>query len=423
MIGPKARLEFLALLFLMGLGLALRHPGLLILTIPMIWHLTVGLSFAPRDPQGSLVARREVRPRRVNEGETVGVTLEIKNSGRHPLNLLVQDGPYPRFPVISGSAWALSTIRPGETMTLAYEAQPLRGLHRLQAVTVEVRDPLGLAPKRLELPCTQEVLVLPRYENLARLELGARRTLPMSGTARARRGGIGLEFFGVREYRPGDEIRRLAWKAYARWGEPVVVEYEQERAADIAVILDVRARAYRTAPPGLFDQAVRAAAALAQYHLRQGHRVGLLKYGAVLSWLFPGYGRRHGERILRELAQAELGESEVFGELEHLPTRLLPTGSLLIFVSPLLFGDEETLGKLVARGYRVLVVLPDPASLTFGELEKTWEVEVARRILSLERWALLRRLRRSGVMVVVWDVRHPLAGLVRKLRVVTQVWR
>ncbi|MCS7240652.1 MAG: DUF58 domain-containing protein [Candidatus Bipolaricaulota bacterium] len=423
MISRKARLEFLALLILAGLGLAFRHPGFLLLSIPLVWHFTLGLSLMPRNPRESLLVQREVWPRRISEGERVQVTVEVKNIGKQKVSLFVRDGPYPRFPVSEGTSWALGTLKPGESLTIAYKSQPLRGLHRLHAVAAEVRDPLGLALEELEFPCLQEVLVLPRYENLSRLELAARRTLPMPGTARARRGGIGLEFFGVREYRPGDEGRRLAWKAYARRGEPVVVEYEQERAADVAVILDVRARAYRGAPPELFDHAVRAAAALAHYHLRQGHRVGLLKYGAVLAWLFPGYGRRHGEKILRELAQAELGESEVFAELAHLPTRLLPTGSLLLFVSPLLFGDEETLGKLVARGYRVLVVLPDPASLTFGRLEKTWEAEVARQVLTLERWALLRRTQRSGVAVVVWDVRRPLAGLVRKLRVATHIWR
>jgi uncharacterized protein (DUF58 family) len=420
MIGPKARLEFLAFLCLLVLGLALRHPGFLVLAIPLAWHFVLGLSLAPSNPAGSLQVKRLVRPKRLHEGGTVQITLELVNCGKNSLDLFVCDGPYPGFFLTQGEHWATGILRPGGTLVLSYEAKPKRGLHQLRALTVEVRDPLGLAVHRLELPCPTEVLVLPRYEDLSRLDVSGRRTLAMPGTARARRSGVGLEFYGIREYQPGDRVRRLAWKAFARYGDLAIVEFEEERATEVAIILDVRARAYWGYDPELFECAVRAAAAFSQYYLRQGHRVALLKYGAVLDWLFPGYGKRHGERILRELARANLGESEVFAELHHLPTRLLPSGSLLLFVSPLIFGDEETLGKLVARGYRVLVILPDPASV---EHIGTPEGEIARQILSLERWVLLRRLRRSGVTVVVWDVRKPLSPLLRKLPAGVQVWR
>ncbi len=415
MISPKASWEFLVLLLLLGSGLALRHPALLVLAIPVAWHLTIGLAFAPPDPRGLLRVRRVVEPRRLVEGGSVQVQVEVENQGKRKLDLVVRDGPYTGFAVVRGQPHTAAALRPSQSLVISYEVQPARGVHRLPGVTVEVRDPLGLAPWRLELPCPSEIWVLPRYEDLSRLELPARRTLAMPGTVRAHRGGIGLEFHGVREYRPGEEIRRLAWKAMARRDEPVVVEFEEERVAEVAVVLDVRARAYRGFAKELFDHAVRAAAALAQFYLRQGHRVALLKYGAYLDWVFPGYGRRHGERILRELAKAELGESEIFGELDHLPTRLLPAGSLLLFVSPLIPGDEETLGKLVARGYRVAVILPDLSSLELREFQDTPEAEMARKILALERWTLLRRLRRGRVFVVVWDVRRPLASLLRRL--------
>jgi hypothetical protein len=61
MIGPKARLEFLAFLCLLVLGLALRHPGFLVLAIPLAWHFVLGLSLAPSNPAGSLQVKRLVR--------------------------------------------------------------------------------------------------------------------------------------------------------------------------------------------------------------------------------------------------------------------------------------------------------------------------------------------------------------------------
>ncbi len=423
MIWSKARVEFLVFLFLLGTGLALRHPGLLILAVPLAWHLALGVAFAPGNPAPKLRCERGVQPRRAQEGEEVQISLAVKNEGKETLEVFVTDKLLPGLTLVDGRPWGRGLLRPGESLEFSYTARASRGIHRFSAVAVEVRGPLGLLPWRGEIPCPAEVVVLPRYEELSRLELPARRTLPIPGTTRARRGGSGLEFYGIREFRPGDETKRIAWKAFARRGIPVVVEYEEERAADVAIVLDVRAKAYRGAAPELFDHAVRAAAALAHYLLRQGHRVGLLKYGAYLDWVFPGYGKRHKEKILRELAEAQLGESEVFEELARLPTRLIPAGSLIVLISPLLLGDEEVLGRLVARGYRVCVVVPDPTSVLLRGMEDSPEAELGRRILALERWVLLRRVRRTGATVVEWDVRQPLAPLVRRTRPGFRVWR
>ncbi|MBC7317925.1 DUF58 domain-containing protein [Candidatus Bipolaricaulota bacterium] len=415
MISAKARTEFLAFLAILFAGLALRHPGFLGLAVVLATHLVFGLILVPKISGSALSAQRIVEPKRLHEGHLLQIQVHVRNLGRKPVELRISDGPYPGFSVTEGKTWAWGVVAPQEELSLSYVVRPARGIYKLSGVQVEILDPLGLTPRRLELPCPGEVAVLPRVEDLLRVDTRPRRTLTAPGTARARRGGMGLEFHGVREYRPGDNVRRLAWKVFARRDEPAVVEFEEERAADVAVILDVRARAYFAAPSELFEFSVRAAAALAQYFLRQGNRVALLKYGAVLDWIFPGYGRRHGERILRELAEAKLGKSEVFAELDHLPTRLLPAGSLIVLVSPLILGDEDTLGKLVARGYRVFAVLPDPVSLEFGRVE-TEEEKLVRRIMFLERWVLLRRLRRAGVTAVVWDVRRPLSPLLRRLR-------
>lgn len=416
-MGLKARLELVALALFFFFGLVLRYPALLLLGIPLAVHLVVGLSLVPPAPSRLLLAEREVSRQRLAEGEVLEVGVKVVNQGRRPLEVIVEDALQPGWEMVSGERRAARSLQPKEALELRYAARVRRGLYQLSEVLVEVRDPLGLAPWRGTLPCPAKVVAFPRWEKLLRLNVPPNRTLIAAGTAPARRGGEGVEFFGVREFRPGDEVRRLNWKALARTGELVVTEFAEERAAEVAVILDVRAKAYQVHDGNaLLDHAARAAAALAQHHLRLGHRVGLLQYGAYLDWVLPGYGRRHGEKLLWELARARLGESEVFADLSHLPTRLLPAGSLILFVSPLLLGDEETLGRLVARGYRVVSVMPDPASAERGEVTEGPETDLALRILELERWALLRRLHKAGVTVVVWDVRRPLSPLLRTLR-------
>lgn len=413
----KIRLEFSLFVVLLLIGLALRFPSLLILAIPLGWHLAWSASLFAKGFPGGLQAVRQVAPSRGPEGTLFAVTVEVKNTGTRTLEIFVQERIPPGLEVLEGKTADTAVLRPGEVLTLSYRARPSRGVYRFSTVRVEAREALGIAPASGELPCPGQILVLPCVEPFLSLEARARRALPIPGTARSRRGGLGVEFYGVREFRPGEAPRKLAWKAMARRDEPVVVEFEEERATEVALVLDTRRRAYR-GNTALFGDAVRAAATLAHHFLRQGHRVGLLQYGHILDWVFPGYGRRHADRILRELARAQLGESEVFAELAHLPTRLFPVGSLLVIVSPLVLGDEEALGRLVARGYRVWVILPEGSgALAVEGREAVW----AQRIMDLERAVLLRRVRRSGVVLLVWPVERPLSAALRRAR--RALWR
>ncbi|MBW2092058.1 MAG: DUF58 domain-containing protein [Deltaproteobacteria bacterium] len=243
-----------------------------------------------------------------------------------------------------------------------------------------------------------------------RVVIRPRRTKVYSGFIPARVGGPGVEFFGVREYQPGDSPHTINWKATARHPRTFFTnEFEQERVADVGLILDARERSYaKLAETSLFDHAVLAASALAEVFLSDGNRVGMLIYGRVLDWTFPGYGKFQKERILRALASAAPGKSEVFEKLENLPTRLFPSHSQLIFISPLDKKDQETLFRLRARGYQVLTVSPNPITLEEDKLRSHPGFEMGKRIVNLERDLMLRGLRRAGIQVLDWRMNVPI---------------
>jgi uncharacterized protein (DUF58 family) len=127
----------------------------------------------------------------------------------------------------------------------------------------------------------------------------------------------------------------------------------------------------------------------------------------------PGYGKIQRERILHALAAAAPGGSQIFEGLQHLPTRLFPPESQLVLVSPLLEEDVSTLIHLRGRGYQVLVLCPDPVSFEVSGFSASMhaysesEVQLAARIVRLERSVSVARLRRAGVQVIEWDVRLP----------------
>nr|WP_281419225.1 DUF58 domain-containing protein [Marinobacterium ramblicola] len=114
-------------------------------------------------------------------------------------------------------------------------------------------------------------------------------------------------FAGVREYRRGDSMRHIHWRASARRGEWIVREYEQIENVELIVVLDAQPEAnVGRGRESCFEYAVRIAASLAQFAIDNGHRVGvfcLQPSGA--RWLAPDSGWHHYRHLLEYLSEVE----------------------------------------------------------------------------------------------------------------------
>ncbi|MCX8102830.1 MAG: DUF58 domain-containing protein [Candidatus Bipolaricaulota bacterium] len=430
MLGPR-RWAFLggAAFLLILIGEILRQGELLVVALPLICYLALGSYFAL--PQITLKVHRSLSGQRVASEERVTVRVELKNLGPKLDLVELADTVPSQLTVRSQSPTKVEAIPAGATIALEYTVTGMRGLARWEELAVTATDTLGLFVERMKLPCESELLIVPTFERLDEILIRPRRTRIFSGQIKARLGGTGIEFFGVREYYPGDERRYINWKATARKDRLIVNEFEQERVADVIILLDARERSDVVAltlatPPlsrrtgeglgvrasSLFEHSVRAALSLAQYFTAQGNRVGLLIYGKYLDWTWPGFGRWQREKLSRAIASAEKGDKAVFEDLENLPTRLLPAGSQLVFVGPILESDVKTIVDLRLR-YEVLCVAPNPVLFESAFVARAPETELALRLEYLRRRALLAQVRRAGIRVVDWDVSQPLAGVLR----------
>jgi len=230
-----------------------------------------------------------------------------------------------------------------------------------------------------------------------------------------------VNFFGVREYQLGDPLRWINWRVAARHTESLFTnEFEQERIADVGLILDARQQSDVLSPDGaLFDHAIRATASLADVFLNAGNRVGLLIYGSGTERTFPGYGKVQRDRIMRALARARTGFNYALASLEYLPTRFFPARSQIVMISPLNPDDLPVLVRLRANGYQVMVISPDPIdfeakSADFRVLAgRRRMLELATRIARAERRLLLRELQRVSIQIVDWQVTQPLDQVIR----------
>jgi uncharacterized protein (DUF58 family) len=397
----------LALYALVIAGLATLNGPLLAMALPLLVYL--GTALLSRPAETRLRAARSLAAERAAPGETVQVRLRVTNESSRAADLLLEDVVPDGLEVADGSPTLRATLAPGQSAELSYTVRGRRRLHRFSEAVVTVADPLGLMSRALSLPAPGQLFVLPPLVRLRRLDLRPRRTRNNAGLIPARQGGPGVEFFGVREYQPGDPTRWINGRVTARYPEALFVnEFEQERVADVGLILDARSSSDVSGAGGaLFEYAVEATAALADALLDRGNRVGLVVYGSAMDWTFPSYGRVQRERIMRALARAEQGDHIAFESMDNLPTRQFPARSQLILVSPLQHDDLGTLVRLRAHGYELLVISPDPVSFERRLLRESPEADLAIRLAGIERELLLRRVREVGVRVVDWRVDTP----------------
>ena len=405
MTGAWSLVAPLALLLLIS-GLALKNAGLLALALPYLFFALLPLWRNSPKPQWR--AKRELEPDHLGGGQRCEIMISITNTGENLDEVSITDS-LPEGIQTEDAPEYFGAFRAGQEETLRYTVRGVRGKYEFPGVTVSAGDLLGLSCQEEFLPCSKTLAVLPAVEKLEKIKISPRRTRVFTGMIRSRESGAGVEFFGTRAYVPGDPVRHLNWKAGARWDLLITNLFEQERVADVGIVLDARSIVeLRTAGDSLFEHSVQAAASLAEYFLGEGNRVGLLVYGNYIEWTFPSYGKRQRTRIMGALARTELGEHAVFKEFEYLPARLFPTESQIVVISPLRREDVHPLRYLRALGYRVLIVSPDPIAFETRLLPQGRLRSMAEDIARMERDLTLAKLRRSGVQVVEWDVAGPL---------------
>jgi uncharacterized repeat protein (TIGR01451 family) len=375
------------------------------LALLLLLYLLAGLWRAPELVY--MQGERSLSAERVKTGDEVTVTLKVSNQGPALEEVLLEDQIPGGLEVVEGSARRLGSLPAGGSVTWTYTLRGRRGYSGLRKVRATVGEHLGIARLGQDLPTDGQLYILPPVLRLRRVAIQPRRTRIYSGTIPARQGGSGVEFFGVRGYQQGDSPRWINWRVTARHPQNVFSnEFEQERAADVGLILDGRRRTNDFGDRSIFENSVLATAALADTFLNAGNRVGLLFYGRQITWTMPGYGKLQSERILHDLSRLESGDSHNFSEL-YVPRHLFPSRSQLVLVSPLISEDYDMLAALRMSGYHLLVVSPDPVSFEAGGMAETRANLLARRIVQLQRAVLLRRLRGEGIHVVDWDTSQP----------------
>lgn len=228
--------------------------------------------------------------------------LRLHNDGTRPLLLQVFDH-YPASLHVEGFPLRLS-IAAGQFAESVYAVTPTeRGKLHFPCLQVRVLSPLQLWWHDLKLPVTAELKVYPNFAAVAQYALLATdHHLSHLGIMQKRRRGEGQDFHQLREYRAGDSLRQIDWKATARMRKAISREYQDERDQEIIFLLDCGHRMLaKDAELSHFDHTLNAILLLTYVALRQGDAVGLGSFGGESRWLPAHKGQQHLQHMLSTL--------------------------------------------------------------------------------------------------------------------------
>lgn len=288
------------------------------------------------------------------------VKLEVAHEFAEPLNINLFDH------VPDGLAFeylpTVVELQPGHVSQLTYRLRPLeRGHFCFEQCEVNLPSPLGLWSGKRLLSVRDETRVYPDFARLYGGELRAvDNWLSQLGIRQRQRRGQGQEFHQLREFREGDSLRQIDWKATARQRTPIAREYEDERDQQIIFLLDC-GRQMRSHDGELshFDHALNACLLLSYVALRQGDAVGMSTFaGDKPCHVAPVKGSGQLNVLLN--AVYDLGSTQHPADYQAAASQLLARQkrrALVVLVTNLRDDDDQVLGAVrrLSAQHRVLV--------------------------------------------------------------------
>lgn len=368
-----------------------------------------------RQAQANRVIIRRELPLRLSIGRDNPVILMVKSSNS-PAVIQIRDHYPAEFSIFPTTIRGL--IPPQSSQELVYAARPTsRGEFSWGGIHIRQLAPWGLVWDNWQISQNMSIKVYPDLIGLRSLSI--RLTLQSSGAHRKKRHlGIGTEFTELRNYRTGDDLRLVDWKATARRvgalnnATPLVRVLEPEQEQTLLILLD-RGRLMTSRVKGLrrFDWGLNTTLALALTALHRGDRVGIGVFDRQIhTWIPPERGQNHLNRLIDRLTPIEpaLLESDYSGAVTYV-VQQHTRRSLVVIITDIvdITASSEllsALSRLVPRYLPFCVTLRDPLiddlSGTFTQdVTESYMRAVALDLL-VQRQVAFAQLKQKGVLVL-----------------------
>jgi uncharacterized protein (DUF58 family) len=344
---------------------------------------------------------------------TITVRVALRQ-GLREASVWVRDTPPANFAVDEAGRILHGRVPPRGQALFSYEVvPPRRGDYAFGDLYLRWETVLGLLRRQTRVAAGGPVKVYPNLVDVRKYDLMLRRNrLWELGLRSVRTLGGGAEFERLRDYTPDDEYRRISWKATARRGKPISMEFESERSQNLYCFVDI-GRMMRS-PVGevaKMDYAINAVLLLAYVAAQKGDRIGLVTFAdRVETYVAPASGKIQFQRLLEQLyaVEGQPIEPDYNAAFSYFATQEHKRGLVLVFTDLTGSITTETLVAQMARLRRrhlpLLVTLSDPtvqrlARQPIADSASLYQRTVAEQLLG-ERRLTLDRLRRHGVQTL-----------------------
>ena len=341
----------LPFLFYLGLTIVIAVPAMSNQNNLLFWVfgvLVAGLTLSIVIPFWMLrgLEIRRLDPQHGAVGEPLNVRYVVRNrKWLVPVfNLHLEDQPldHPRSwqkLMKPARAWIMH-IGPGDSVHGDAVYWPKRrGEARYCQVRVRTSFPFGLVKRTITVAQDQHTLIFPRLFELRRGLLSSLTPIGLLGMRVSQHTGSGDDYYGLREYRPGDSLRRIAWKRTAQLGELVCIEHANPSPPKIRVVLDLTtptdqlqsSRAEGLSGKQLEEMAISLAASIVHAAHESGYEVGLSLPGTGVAQIAMRHSKWHVNKIMAALASIDLGAQRI---VSTGPTLLDAERAGLVVISP-----------------------------------------------------------------------------------------
>lgn len=404
-----------ACLGLLAFGLILLDWVIWVFIASLVLILFISyMLFYPKEINVEIV--REISNVKIFENDEAEVTLKIKNKGKTLSFLEIFDLLPDRIKIGKGSNYALVSLRENEEITIKYTVIcPIRGHYQIGPLHLRMRDYFSFFVEEKIVDDDAKITVIPRVEEIKGFTTRSK-VNPFPGLLKTNYAGSGIEFHSIRRYTPGDSYKKINWKAFARWNNVMVNEFEMESTTDVIIILDSREiENIGTLKHNPLEYNIKAAISLTSYYLKKRDRVGLIIYGQTdskLKWIYPESGKKQLYKIIKEVVETQPeGDISLSSVVDTATLYMIPQKSLVILISSLQNDStiSEALIKLIARKFRVYVISPSSLDIEYSLQTYDPIFELAYKILKFERKNYLSRLRNTGAVIVDWNPSLPLS--------------
>lgn len=238
--------------------------GILLLALPLVAYAMVART------RYRLTCTRRLDPVRVDAGRSATVMLRLQNVSRLPTGLMLAEDTVP-YMLGGRPRFVLDRVLPNRCVDVDYSVRSqLRGRYRVGPLTVRLTDPFGLCEVTRAFAAADTLVVTPQVVALPDVRLGG--DWAGAGESRARSVATsGEDDAATRQYRQGDDLRRIHWRSTARLGELMVRREEQPWQSRAVLMVDCRGSAHHgDGPTASLEWAISAAASIGLHLARAG---------------------------------------------------------------------------------------------------------------------------------------------------------